>query len=91
MRKGGAQRDPKSSLRKVLLVSFLLGLWLLGAISGMLFFNLVNFIHFRSKGHILILVLLIAGSLALMAISYLFFPRDQQPKETDRMDRNLPR
>ncbi len=65
----------QASLRKVLLVSFLLGLWLLGAISGMLFFNLLNFVHFRSKGHILILVLLVLGSILLMAVSYLFFPR----------------
>ncbi len=65
----------QASLRKVLLVSFLLGLWLLGAISGMLFFNLLNFVHFRSKGHILVLVLLVLGSILLMAVSYLFFPR----------------
>jgi hypothetical protein len=69
-------RDDKSSLRKVLLLTFLLGLWLLGAISGMLIFNLFNFIAFRSKGHILVLVLLISGSIILMVISYLFFPRE---------------
>lgn len=77
MGKDKAPKDAKSSLRKVLLLSFLLGLWLLGAISGMLFFNFLNFIHFRSKGHILILVLLIAGSIGLMAVSYLFFPREK--------------
>jgi hypothetical protein len=76
------QDHPKSgskvSWRTFLLGMFLLGLWLLGAISGMLFFNLVNFIHFRSKGHILILVLLVLGSLLLMAFSYLFFPREKE-------------
>jgi hypothetical protein len=71
----------QSSLRKVLLVSFLLGLWLLGAISGMLFFNLLNFISFRSKEHILILVLLIVGSIVLMGVSYLFFPRGQSSNQ----------
>jgi hypothetical protein len=70
-------KDDKSSLRKLLLVSFLLGLWLLGAVSGMLFFNLLNFIHFRSKGHILILILLIVSSIVLMVSSYLFFPREE--------------
>ena len=69
--------DDKASLRKLLLVTFLLGLWLLGAISGMLIFNLFNFIHFRSKGHILILIILIASSITLMVISYLFFPREK--------------
>ena len=87
-KKGTNARDGKSSLRKVLLVVFLLGLWLLGAISGMLFFNLLNFIHFRSKGHILVLALLVLGSFALMAISYLFFPREQPPKEQGRVTRH---
>ena len=68
-------------MRKVLLVSFLLGLWLLGAISGMLFFNLLNFIQFRSKGHVLVLILLILGSIALMAVSYLFFPSEKGKKQ----------
>lgn len=74
-----SRKDHKSSLRKCLLVTFLLGLWLLGAISGMLIFNLFNFIHFRSKGHILVLILLITGSIGLMVISYLFFPREKDP------------
>jgi hypothetical protein len=72
-----ANKKSQSSLRTCLLITFLLGLWLLGAISGMLFFNLVNFIHFRSKGHILVLVLLVVGSLALITASYLFFPREK--------------
>jgi hypothetical protein len=78
MRDENPDRDDKSTLRKCLLLPFLLGLWLLGAISGMLFFNLLNFINFRSKGHILVLVLLIVGSIGLMVISYLFFPREKE-------------
>ncbi len=66
------------SWKNFLLLTFLLGLWLLGAISGMLFFNFLNFIEFRSKGHILILVLLVLGSISLMAVSYLFFPREKE-------------
>jgi hypothetical protein len=85
MSKDSLQKDHKSSLRKVLLVSFLSGLWLLGAITGMLFFNLLNFIHFRSKGHILILVLLVLLSISLMALSYLFFPSDKD--KGDREER----
>jgi len=71
----------KSSFRNWLLISFLAGLWLLGAVSGMLFFNLLNFIHFRSKGHILVLVILIVGSIVLMAVSYVFFPREKDRNE----------
>jgi ABC-type branched-subunit amino acid transport system permease subunit len=77
-------KDDKSSLRKFLLLTFLLGLWLLGAISGMLIFNLFNFINFRSKGHILILLLLISGSIVLLVISYLFFPRGKDGKKEKR-------
>ena len=84
MRNDNPKKQDKSSLRKVLLLNFLLGLWLLGAISGMLFFNLLNFIHFRSKGHILILVLLILGSLLLMMVSYLFFPREKTGNEREK-------
>ncbi len=77
MRNEVPKRSDKSSLRNCLLVSFLLGLWLMGAVSGMLFFNLLNFIQFRSKGHILILILLILGSIALVVASYLFYPREK--------------
>ncbi len=76
-----SKTESKFSRRNFLLLTFLLGLWLLGAISGMLFFNLLNFIHFRSKGHILVLVLLVAGSILLMAFSYLFFPREKEHVE----------
>jgi len=61
----------KSSFRNWLLISFL----------AMLFFNLLNFIHFRSKGHILVLVILIVGSIVLMAVSYVFFPREKDRNE----------
>jgi hypothetical protein len=77
MRSDIPKRDGKSNLRKVLLVAFLLGLWLLGAVSGMLIFNLVDFIRFHSRGHVLVLILLILGSIVLMVSSYLFFPREK--------------
>jgi hypothetical protein len=78
----------KFSWRNFLLVMFLLGLWLLGAISGMLFFNLLDFVHFRPKGHILILILLVIGSLLLMTLSYLLFPR--QKERNEGRERNEP-
>jgi hypothetical protein len=88
MSKNDPKRDDQPHLRKALLVSFLLGLWLLGAISGMLFFNLLNFVQFRSKGHILVLVLLVLGSLLLMAVSYIFFPREKERNgSTERASR----
>ncbi len=70
-------QDNRSHLRNVLLVCFLLGLWLLGAVSGMLIFDLFKFINFRPKGHVLILVLLILASIVLMLVSYVLFPRDR--------------